>query len=148
MRALAASYGIGVQRVLEITDLVGPVGLPEVARKRAGTFSLGVGQRLGIVTALLGAPRTIILDEPVNGLDPESELWIRNLLKGPAGAYGPALLASDERDDSDHRRLILIRRRRLLQAGPIADFIAHSSRRSIHEGIRPARLREVLWAVA
>src|ERR1700745_1043683 len=71
LRALAASNGIGTKRVLEVIDLV---GLREVARKRAGASSLGMGQRLGIATALLGDPKTIILDEPVNGLDPEGVL--------------------------------------------------------------------------
>ena len=60
------------------------VGLHEVARKRAGQFSMGMGQRLGIATALLGDPHTVMLDEPANGLDPEGILWMRHLLKGVA----------------------------------------------------------------
>ena len=82
LRALAASNGIGSARVLEVIDMV---GLTEVARKRAGGFSLGMGQRLGIASALLGDPQIVMLDEPVNGLDPEGVLWIRNLLKDLAG---------------------------------------------------------------
>jgi ABC-2 type transport system ATP-binding protein len=66
--AIAATTGIGRRRVEEVIDLV---GLREVADKRAGGFSLGMGQRLGIASALLGDPRTLILDEPVNGLDPK-----------------------------------------------------------------------------
>src|SRR5579859_2741623 len=73
--ALAATTGIPRRRVEEVIDLV---GLAEVARKRAGAFSLGMGQRLGIASALLGDPGILIFDEPVNGLDPEGILWIRN----------------------------------------------------------------------
>ncbi|TWP36204.1 ABC transporter ATP-binding protein [Leekyejoonella antrihumi] len=78
LRALAATHGISNQRVQEVIDLV---GLGEVARKRTGGFSLGMGQRLGIACALLGDPRTVILDEPVNGLDPEGVRWVRDLLR-------------------------------------------------------------------
>jgi ABC-2 type transport system ATP-binding protein len=81
LRALAATHGISRRRVDEVIDLV---GLSDVARKRAGGFSLGMGQRLGIASALLGDPPTVILDEPVNGLDPEGILWVRNLLKALA----------------------------------------------------------------
>src|SRR5947209_17274615 len=79
--SLAQTHGIPKRRVLELIDMV---GLHEVARRRAGEFSLGMGQRLGIATALLGDPATLLLDEPVNGLDPEGIQWIRNLLKGLA----------------------------------------------------------------
>jgi ABC-2 type transport system ATP-binding protein len=78
LSALAATNGIPARRVHEVLDLV---GLTSVAKKRAGAFSLGMGQRLGIAGALLGDPDTIILDEPVNGLDPEGIVWIRSLLK-------------------------------------------------------------------
>jgi ABC-2 type transport system ATP-binding protein len=79
--ALAVTNGIPRRRVDEVIDIV---GLPSVAKKRAGGFSLGMGQRLGIASALLGDPHTLILDEPVNGLDPDGILWIRNLLKSLA----------------------------------------------------------------
>ncbi|HEY4375313.1 MAG TPA: ATP-binding cassette domain-containing protein, partial [Burkholderiales bacterium] len=75
---LAQSQGLPKSRVGEVLDLV---GLREVAGKRAGGFSLGMGQRLGIAAALLGDPEVLLLDEPVNGLDPEGVLWVRNLMK-------------------------------------------------------------------
>jgi ABC-2 type transport system ATP-binding protein len=81
LRALAATTGIPDRRVDELLDLV---GLTEVANRTAGGFSLGMSQRLGIASALLGDPETVMLDEPVNGLDPEGIVWIRNLLKGLA----------------------------------------------------------------
>lgn len=77
LSALAATNGIPDRRVREVLDVV---GLSSVAKKRAGAFSLGMGQRLGIAGALLGDPDTVILDEPVNGLDPEGIVWIRHLL--------------------------------------------------------------------
>src|ERR1700761_4909388 len=79
LMVLAYTNGISRARVNEVIELT---GLRSVARRRAGAFSLGMGQRLGIAAALLGAPQTIMLDEPVNGLDPEGVLWIRNLLTG------------------------------------------------------------------
>src|SRR6185312_12179231 len=88
--ALAQTHRIPKRRVHELIDLV---GLHEVADKRAGQFSLGMGQRLGIATALLGDPSTLLLDEPVNGLDPEGIHWIRNLLKDLA-AEGRAVFVS------------------------------------------------------
>ncbi len=81
LSAMAATTGVPDRRVHEVLDLV---GISSVAKKRAGSFSLGMGQRLGIAGALLADPETIILDEPVNGLDPEGILWIRHLLKGLA----------------------------------------------------------------
>jgi ABC-2 type transport system ATP-binding protein len=88
--ALAATTGIGRRRVQEVIDLV---GLTDVAGKRAGGFSLGMGQRLGLASALLGDPGTLVLDEPVNGLDPEGILWVRNLLKSLA-AEGRTIFVS------------------------------------------------------
>ncbi|WP_115788332.1 ABC transporter ATP-binding protein [Arthrobacter silvisoli] len=78
LRAMAATHGIPKKRIDEVIDMT---GLSAVARKKAGGFSLGMGQRLGIANALLGDPQTLILDEPVNGLDPEGVLWVRNLAR-------------------------------------------------------------------
>jgi ABC-2 type transport system ATP-binding protein len=90
LHALAASNGIDRRRVDEVLDLVGLAG---AARKRAGTFSLGMAQRLGIAAALLGDPPVLLLDEPVNGLDPAGIHWIRDLLKSLAG-QGRAVFVS------------------------------------------------------
>ena len=88
--ALAATSGIGATRVEEVLDIV---GLSDVANRAAGDFSLGMSQRLGIASALLGDPATVMLDEPVNGLDPEGVLWIRHLLQDLA-AEGRTVLVS------------------------------------------------------
>jgi ABC-2 type transport system ATP-binding protein len=85
--ALAATHRIPRSRV---DELIGLVGLADVAGRRAGGFSLGMGQRLGIAAALLGDPATLLLDEPVNGLDPEGIRWIRGLLKNLAAWQGPS----------------------------------------------------------
>ena len=100
--ALAQTHGVPKARVDELIDRV---GLREVARKRVGKFSLGMGQRLGIAAALLGDPQTLILDEPANGLDPEGIQWIRNTAQGARrrGPHRLRLLARDERDGA-HRR--------------------------------------------
>ena len=81
LRALAQTHGISDQRVEALIDLV---GLGDVARQRAGTFSLGMKQRLGIASSLLGDPNVVVLDEPVNGLDPEGIRWVRELLRSLA----------------------------------------------------------------
>jgi len=124
--ALAQTHGIGRKRVEELIDLV---GLHEVARKRAGKFSLGMGQRLGIATALLGDPHTLLLDEPVNGLDPEGIHWIRTLLKALA-AEGRAVfvsshLMSEMAVTADH--LIVIGRGRLIADTSVDEFVRRAS---------------------
>lgn len=89
--ALASTHGIRARRVDEVIEMV---GLAAVASQRVGRFSLGMGQRLGIGAALLGDPATVILDEPINGLDPEGIIWVRNLLKGLAGEGRTVLVSS------------------------------------------------------
>jgi len=128
--ALAVSNGIGKKRVSEVIDLV---GLGEVARKRAGSFSLGMGQRLGIASALLGDPRTVMLDEPVNGLDPEGVLWIRNLLKTLAAEGRTVFVSSHLMSEMalTATDLIVIGRGRLISAGPVAEFTARASGRVV-----------------
>lgn len=91
LRAVAATHGIGRARVDEVIDLA---GLTSVARKRVGGFSLGMSQRLGIAVALLGDPGTLILDEPVNGLDPDGVTWMRELLRGLADEGRTVFLSS------------------------------------------------------
>jgi ABC-2 type transport system ATP-binding protein len=144
LRALAASNGIGKRRVHEVIDMV---GLAEVARKRAGGFSLGMGQRLGIASALLGDPRIVILDEPVNGLDPEGVLWIRNLLKSLAAQGRTVFVSSHLMSEMAliAEDLIVIGRGRLLSAGPLADFIAQASNSSVRvRSPHAATLRDLL----
>jgi ABC-2 type transport system ATP-binding protein len=124
--ALARTHGIGKKRVDELIDLV---GLHEVARKRAGKFSLGMGQRLGIATALLGDPATLLLDEPVNGLDPEGIHWIRNLLKGLAvegrTVFVSSHLMGEMAMTADH--LIVIGRGRMIADTSVEDFVRRAS---------------------
>jgi ABC-2 type transport system ATP-binding protein len=120
--ALATTTGIPRRRVDEVIDIV---GLREVARKRVGGFSLGMGQRLGIASALLGDPATLVLDEPVNGLDPEGILWIRNLLKNLAAEGRTVLLSSHLMSEMalTAENLIVIGRGRLIADTSVAEFI-------------------------
>jgi ABC-2 type transport system ATP-binding protein len=124
--ALAQTHGIGRRRVDELIDLV---GLHDVAKKRAGKFSLGMGQRLGIAAALLGDPSTIMLDEPVNGLDPEGILWVRHLLRGLAAegrtVFVSSHLMSEMSLTADH--LIVIGRGRKIADMSTEDFIKQAS---------------------
>jgi len=125
--ALAATHGIGVRRVDDVIDLV---GLTEVARKRVKTFSLGMGQRLGIAAALLADPATVVLDEPVNGLDPEGVRWIRNLLRGLASEGRTVLVSSHLMSEmaltADH--LLIVGRGRVLADVSMAEFMRNASR--------------------
>jgi ABC-2 type transport system ATP-binding protein len=144
LRALAQTHGIPRRRVEEMIDLV---GLREVARKRAGTFSLGMGQRLGIAAALLGDPSTVILDEPVNGLDPEGVHWIRNLLKGLASegrtVFVSSHLMSEMSVTADH--LIVIGRGRLLADMAVDEFVFKASGDRVRVRTPEAtRLRELV----
>jgi ABC-2 type transport system ATP-binding protein len=142
--ALAQTHGIPRRRVDAVIELV---GLRSVARKRAGTFSLGMGQRLGIASALLGDPHTLVLDEPVNGLDPEGIQWIRTLLRELAAEGRTVLVSSHLMSEmaltADH--LIVIGRGRLLADMPTTDFIAQASPALVRvRSPHATRLRELL----
>jgi ABC-2 type transport system ATP-binding protein len=125
--ALAQTHGIPRRRVAELIELV---GLQSVAKKRAGQFSLGMGQRLGIAAALLGDPDVVILDEPVNGLDPEGIRWIRDLLKTLAADGRTVFLSSHLMSEmaltADH--LIVIGRGRLIADASVDEFVRRHSR--------------------
>ena len=127
---LAQTHGIPKRRVSEVIDLV---GLHEVARKRSGQFSLGMGQRLGIAQALLGDPKTVMLDEPVNGLDPEGIHWVRNLLKGLAAegrtVFVSSHLMSEMALTAEH--LIVIGRGKLIADTSVDDFVARASQKVV-----------------
>jgi len=123
---LALSNGIGRTRVDQVLD---QVGLRRVARKRSGSFSLGMGQRLGIAAALLGDPKVLMFDEPVNGLDPEGVLWIRTLLKSLAAEGRTVFLSSHLMSEMSITadRLIIIGRGRLIAQTTVEDFLRGGS---------------------
>lgn len=142
--AMAQTNGIPRSRVDEVIDLV---GLSEVAKKRAGGFSLGMGQRLGVASALLGNPQTVILDEPVNGLDPEGILWIRNLLKQLASegrtVFVSSHLMSEMAQTAEH--LIVVGRGELIADTSVAEFVARASTNTVTvRSPQAADLRELL----
>jgi ABC-2 type transport system ATP-binding protein len=123
LRWLSASNGIPARRIDEVLDLV---GLTDVADQRVGRFSLGMGQRLGIAVALLGEPPVVVLDEPVNGLDPEGIRWVRTLARELAGQGRTVLVSSHLMSEmaltADH--LIVVGRGRMLADCSMAQFIA------------------------
>ncbi len=123
---LALSNGIGRARVDQVLELV---GLHRVARRRAGGFSLGMAQRLGIAAALLGDPPVLMFDEPVNGLDPEGVLWIRNLLRSLAAQGRTVFLSSHLMSEMSliADRLIIIGRGRLIAQTTIEDLLENGS---------------------
>jgi ABC-2 type transport system ATP-binding protein len=125
--AMAQTHGIARRRVSEVIDLV---GLTEVAHQRAGGFSLGMGQRLGIAAALLGDPSTVILDEPANGLDPEGILWIRTLLRSLAAegktVFLSSHLMSEMAQTAEH--LVVVGRGRLIADTTVAEIVGQASR--------------------
>ncbi|HUJ05537.1 MAG TPA: AAA family ATPase, partial [Streptosporangiaceae bacterium] len=126
LTALAASNSIPKRRVGDVLEIT---GLEKAADRRAGTFSLGMSQRLGIAAALLGDPAVLLLDEPVNGLDPEGIRWIRNLLKSLA-ADGRAVLISSHLISEVAQtadRLVVIGQGRLLAQTTVAGLSARSS---------------------
>ena len=146
LRAMAATHGIPNSRVKEVIEMT---GLGPVAKKRVGGFSLGMGQRLGIACALLGDPHTVILDEPVNGLDPEGVQWVRHLAKGLASEGRTVFLSSHLMSEmaltADH--LIVIGRGRIIADAPIKEILAgHGQTRARVRTDRPADLIRALAA--
>jgi ABC-2 type transport system ATP-binding protein len=125
--ALAQTHGIPRSRV---DDLIEIVGLESVAKKRAGQFSLGMGQRLGIAAALLGDPEVVILDEPVNGLDPDGIRWIRDLMKTLAAEGRTVFLSSHLMSEMalTANHLIVIGRGRLIADLSVEEFIRRHSK--------------------
>lgn len=143
--AIAATHGIGAARVREVIDLA---GLDAVADQRVGGFSLGMNQRLGIAAALLGDPQTIILDEPVNGLDPDGILWIRGFLRQLAAEGRTVLLSShlmsEMTQTADH--LLVIGRGAILADGPLHEVITSATRSVVR--VRTREVERLMHAVA
>ncbi|WP_327145992.1 ABC transporter ATP-binding protein [Nocardia sp. NBC_01327] len=143
---LAQAQGLPRRRVDEVIE---QVGLTAVARKRAGGFSLGMGQRLGIAVALLGDPALLILDEPLNGLDPEGIVWIRNLMKAQAAAGRTVFVSSHLMNEmavtADH--LIVIGRGKLVADCSTEEFIERSTDHSVLvKSLDQERLAQLLRA--
>jgi ABC-2 type transport system ATP-binding protein len=143
--ALAQTHGIPRRRVTELIEMV---GLAEVAGKRAGGFSLGMGQRLGIASALMGDPRTVMLDEPVNGLDPEGIQWVRRLLKSLAAegrtVFVSSHLMSEMALTADH--LIVIGRGRLIADTSVEDFLRRASKPGVR--VRSPQVQQLAELIA
>ena len=131
LRALAVTNGIGTARVDEVLDIV---GLGEVARRGSGGFSLGMGQRLGMAGALLGDPRVVMLDEPVNGLDPEGILWIRNLLQDLAREGRTVFVSSHLMSEMElmAEHYVIVGRGRLIQDISADDLRAMADSHTTH----------------
>jgi ABC-2 type transport system ATP-binding protein len=128
--ALARSNAISKKRVAEVLELV---GLASVAKKRAGSFSLGMRQRLGLATALLGDPGVLILDEPFNGLDPEGIFWMRTLLRGLAKEGRTVLVSSHLMSEVSlvADNLVVIGQGRLLASNSVSGFLAEHGRSTL-----------------
>jgi ABC-2 type transport system ATP-binding protein len=143
--ALAQTHGIGRSRVNELIEMV---GLGEVAGKRAGGFSLGMGQRLGIASALLGDPHTVMLDEPVNGLDPEGIQWVRKLLQKLAHegrtVFVSSHLMSEMAMTAEH--LIVIGRGKLIADTGVDEFVQGASKQSVR--VRSPQLEKLVELLA
>ena len=125
--ALAQTHGIGKARVSEVIDLV---GIGDVARKRVGGFSLGMGQRLGIAAALLGDPGVLVLDEPANGLDPEGIAWLRAFLRHLASQGRTVLVSSHVLSEVEQTvdDVVIVARGRLVKACPLTDLTVEDNR--------------------
>ncbi|MFE5540630.1 ABC transporter ATP-binding protein [Streptomyces sp. NPDC056519] len=141
---LARANGIGQRRVADVLDMV---GLRDAARRRAGSFSLGMGQRLGLAAALLGDPPVLMLDEPVNGLDPEGIIWMRTLLKTLAAEGRTVLLSSHLMSEMEHTadHLVVIGQGRLIADMSVQGLIDTSSRTCVRvRATEPERLSAFL----
>ena len=125
LRYLAASNGLAKGRVDEVLEMV---GMTSVADQRVGKYSLGMHQRLGIAVALLGDPHTMLFDEPVNGLDPEGILWVRNFLRFLASQGRTVLVSSHLLSEMAQTadRLVVIGQGRLISSGSVTDFVAQN----------------------
>ncbi|GAB4079987.1 ATP-binding cassette domain-containing protein [Modestobacter muralis] len=145
LASLAATAGLPASRVEEVLDLA---GITSVADRRVGGFSLGMGQRLGVATALLGDPATVVLDEPVNGLDPDGVLWIRTLTRRLAAegrtVFLSSHLMSEMAQTAEH--LIVVGRGRLLSDSSTAAFIEHAGGESVR--VRSPRATELTGLLA
>ena len=144
---MARSHGLPVRRVREVLGLT---GISEVAGRPAGSFSMGMGQRLGIAAALLGDPEVLLLDEPVNGLDPDGVLWIRTLLRSLAAEGRTVFLSSHLMSEMELTadRLVVIGKGRLLTEAPMADVLAGGARHTVRvRGPEPEGLRVLAHAV-
>lgn len=145
LRAMAATHGIPNSRVDEVIALT---GLTAVAGKRAGKFSLGMGQRLGIAAALLGDPGTLILDEPVNGLDPEGVRWVREFVRHLAAEGRTVLLSSHLMSEMAQTadQVIVLGRGRVLADAPLAELVRAWTTSTV--AVRTPRPAELASAVA
>lgn len=146
LRALAATHGIADSRVDQVLELT---GIESVAHKRVGGFSLGMGQRLGIAAALLGDPEVLVLDEPVNGLDPDGVMWVRRFVRAFAAEGRTVLLSShlmsEMAQTADH--VVVLGRGKVIADAPIAQLLAAGEQRSVRVSSPEAiRLGELLRA--
>jgi ABC-2 type transport system ATP-binding protein len=145
LRAMAATHSIPKRRVHEV---IGLAGLESVAGKRVAGYSLGMAQRLGIAGALLGDPETLILDEPVNGLDPEGVLWVRQLLRSLAAegrtVFLSSHLMSEMAQTADH--LIVLGRGRIVADAPIDSILTRASRHTVR--VQSPQVDQLAQAIA
>jgi ABC-2 type transport system ATP-binding protein len=147
LTALARSNAIPLRRVSEVLQ---EVGLSEAARRRIGGFSLGMKQRLGIATALLGDPPVLMFDEPINGMDPEGVLWVRRLFRQLAAEGRTVFLSSHLMTEMEQTadQLVVIGQGRLIAAESLRDFAARSTRLSVMVGTPQAAELTVLLTAA
>jgi len=145
LRAMAATHGIPRSRVDEVIEIA---GLQSVAGKRVGGFSLGMGQRLGIASALLGDPSTLILDEPVNGLDPEGVRWVREFVRHVASQGSTVLLSSHLMSEMSLTadRLIVLGKGRILADAPVDELVRGWTATTV--SVRSPRLTELVPLLA